>query len=67
MSKYQTVKEIKKEIERLNKEIDLRIIHGLSYSILSRRHKILVNQLRRLVDRGNWLIRSFGLISTFIF
>lgn len=68
MSKHQTIREIKQELSRLNKEIDLRIIHGVSYAALSRRHRFLMSQLRRLgPSRLGWFGRSFSFISTFVF
>jgi len=67
MSKYQAIRTIRNEIGRLNHEIDLRIIKGLSYREQSRRHKFLISQLGRL-HRANssWFSRSFGFVSTFV-
>jgi hypothetical protein len=48
MSKHQAIKAIRTEVSRLNQEIDLKIIRGLSYSKEARRHKLLMSQLYRL-------------------
>ncbi|MDE2041111.1 MAG: hypothetical protein KGI59_01855 [Patescibacteria group bacterium] len=52
MSKHQTKKIIRAEIERLNQEIDLRIIRGVSYRREARRHRFLMTQLARLNSSG---------------
>jgi hypothetical protein len=64
MSKHQAIKTIRTEIERLNQEIDLRIIKGVSYKREALRHKFLMNQLARLAPRrSNW----FGkIISSYV-
>lgn len=51
MRTYILIKRIEGEIARLNEEIDMRIIKGQSYKILSRKHKLLMEQLR-LVKRA---------------
>ncbi len=52
------------EIERLNREIDLKIIHGLSYRREAHMHKILTSQLRHLApSRLQWLKDSFSFVS----
>ena len=65
MSKHQAIRTIRAEIDRLNQEIDLRIIRGVSYRREALRHKFLMAQLARLAPRvSNW----FGsLVSTFMF
>lgn len=67
MSKYQTIRTIRSEIARLNHEIDLRIIKGLSYKEQSRRHKFLMSQLGRL-HRSNtsWFTKPFSFVSSFV-
>ncbi len=71
MSKQNLEKEVRKELEMLNDQIDRRIIKGLSYGREARRHKFLLSSLARMRRsssvRSNWLARSFGLVSTFIF
>lgn len=51
MSKHQAIKTIRMEIDRINQEIDLRIIKGVSYRREAIRHKFLMSQLRRLAPR----------------
>lgn len=61
MSKNQAIKNIRYEIDRLNQEIDLKIIKGVSYGREARRHKFLISQLRRLND--SWfgrLVNAFA-------
>ena len=41
MSKHQAIRIIRSEIDRLNAEIDLKIIRGMSYTREARRHKFL--------------------------
>jgi hypothetical protein len=52
MSKARTIQVIREEIRRLNEEIDMKIIRGLSYRNEARRHKLLASQLARLTLRG---------------
>ena len=59
MSKHQALRAIKNEIKRLNQEIDIRIIKGLSYKDLSKRHKLLMSQLNNMTSHS-WLSRSFA-------
>ena len=51
MSKHQALRTIRMEIDRLNQEIDLRIIRGVSYRREALRHKFLMAQLARLSPR----------------
>jgi hypothetical protein len=51
MSKHQTIKAIRSEIDRLNRDIDLCIIKGVPYRQQSMRHKFLRSQLSRLAPR----------------
>ncbi len=51
MSKYTLKKEIHREIKNINALIDMRIIKGISYKDLSRRHKFLISQLNSLKSR----------------
>ncbi|MDB5259302.1 MAG: hypothetical protein JWO73_510 [Candidatus Taylorbacteria bacterium] len=52
MSKAKTVQIIRAEIKRLNEDIDMKIIRGLSYRNEARRHKSLISQLARLTMKG---------------
>ena len=71
MSKQNLEKEVRKELEALNDQIDRKIIKGMSYAREARRHKFLLGSLSRMRRsqsvRSGWLTRSLGLVSTFIF
>lgn len=71
MSKNTLVKELRRELHKLNAEIDLKIIKGLPYKAESRRHKFIVSQLASLnrlngaVESG-WFVRMGRLVSAFM-
>ena len=44
MSKFKLARSVKKEIKKLNNEIDMKIIKGLPYKAEARRHKFLTTQ-----------------------
>ena len=67
MTKYQVSKVIYEELNRLNREIDRKIIQGISYSEESKMHKMLLAKLRRMVPEQTLLGRSMSFISTFVF
>ncbi len=67
MSKHQAIRTIRAEIDRLNQEIDLCIIKGVSYRREAQRHKLLMAQLARMVRSSNWFNKSLNLVSTFMF
>ena len=71
MSKQNLEKELRSELEALNDQIDRKIIKGLSYVREARRHKFLLGSLARLrrsaTTHSSWFIRSFSLVSTFLF
>jgi hypothetical protein len=48
MSTYTLLRRLQKEIEKVNEEIDLRIINGLSYKSLSKKHKVMMERLHAL-------------------
>lgn len=52
MSKNTLARTIRKELDSLNWEIDLKIVKGLSYKAEARRHKFLTSQLRYLSQTG---------------
>jgi hypothetical protein len=66
MSKHQTIKAIRTELERLNQEIDLRIIRGVSYAAQARRHKLLKSQLARLSPGTSSWFGRLGFVSAFM-
>jgi hypothetical protein len=47
MSQTQYLKLIEREIQRINKVIDFKIIHGEDYSKEARDHKLLLQKIRR--------------------
>lgn len=68
MSKHQAKRIIREEIEKLNQEIDLRIIKGVSYRHEALRHKFLSAQLARLSPRRSlWFMKSLKFASAFMF
>jgi hypothetical protein len=66
MSKHQIVRELRREIKKINEQIDMHIIQGLSYREEARRHKFLVSQLARLQPRRVPLFSSFALAQLFM-
>ncbi|MFA6314761.1 MAG: hypothetical protein WC648_00090 [Candidatus Paceibacterota bacterium] len=67
MSKQQVIRTIRSEIDRLNREIDLRIIKGASYRREALRHKFLMAELARLAPKRSWFARSLSFASMFLF
>ena len=65
MSKNILIKELQKELSKLNDLIDLKIIRGLSYKKEAKRHKFLLNQLNalngrpkvRIIKSENWMYK----------
>ena len=68
MSKTKLVSNLKKEINKLNNEIDLKIIKGLPYRAEARRHKFLVSQFYGLYEttRTGWFRRTLHTFASFI-
>lgn len=66
MSKHQIIRELRREIAKLNRVIDLAIIRGVSYREEARRHKFLVAQLNRLQPRRS-IFSSFSFAHMFMF
>ncbi len=46
MSQSQYIKMVEREIQKLNKKIDLKILKGLDYREEARDHKILLRRMR---------------------
>jgi hypothetical protein len=67
MSKYQIARELRREITKINRIIDLAIIRGVSYRDEARRHKFLTAQLVRLQPRRQSLFSSLSFAHMFIF
>jgi hypothetical protein len=66
MSKHQIVRELRREISKLNRIIDLAIIRGVSYRDEARRHKFLTAQLARLQPKRS-LFSSLSFAHMFMF
>lgn len=67
MTQHQAYKVIVEEIERLNKEIDLKIIKGVSYAEESRRHKVLLARLKHANPQPMWWIkRSLNFVTAIV-
>lgn len=67
MSKIQLVHNLRKEIKKLNKEIDLRIIKGLPYRAEARRHKFLVSQFYGFYEtsKKSWFKKTLNVFASF--
>ncbi len=61
MSKYKTAYILKKELKKLNEDIDYKIIKGVSYRREALRHRYIRTQLEKITtaSRAGWL-KSFG-------
>lgn len=66
MSSNTFKKAIERELNKLNEEIDNKIVKGLSYVKESRRHKVLLKQLNGFGRRVGLFQKSFNLITTFL-
>ncbi len=65
MTKYKTITTINKEINKINEEIDMKIIQGLAYKVEARRHRILLNKLRSEA-RPSWQYRLSRMVTSFL-
>lgn len=68
MSKIKLVNNLRKEIKKLNRDIDLKIIKGLPYKAEARRHKFLVSQFYGFygTTRSNWFKRTLNVLASFV-
>ncbi len=68
MSKIQLVHNLRKEIKKLNKDIDLKIIRGLPYRAEARRHKFLVSQFYGFYEttKKSWFQRTMHIFASFM-
>ena len=48
MSTYTSIKKVERDLKKVNDAIDARIVKGLSYKVLGRQHKALLEELRAL-------------------
>ncbi|MFZ2522707.1 MAG: hypothetical protein WAX44_04270 [Minisyncoccia bacterium] len=61
MNKRKIEKALRIELLDINRQIDEKIIKGISYASESRRHKFIISTLSRMRSREeSWLSRSFG-------
>ena len=58
MSQTQYLKMLEKEIQKINKKIDLKILEGRSYAKEARDHKLLLQKVR-FHTRKNFFSRFF--------
>ena len=65
MTKHKTMVTINKEINKINEEIDLKIIQGLTYRAEAKRHKTLLQKLRAEV-RPTWQYRLSRMVTSFL-
>lgn len=66
MSSNTFKKAIERELQKLNEDIDNKIVKGLSYIKESKRHKALLRQLNSFKQRSGLFQRSYNLITTFL-
>ena len=64
MSQTQYLKLIEKEIQRINKIIDFKILHGQDYSKEARDHKILLQKIR-VNTKKNFMNKFFPFLFQF--
>lgn len=60
MSQKQYFRTIEREIQRINRIIDLKIVRGLDYSREARDHKLLLKKIR-FQNRQNFFKKFFSL------
>lgn len=54
MSREQYLKIIEREIQNINKRIDMKILQGVDYTKEAREHKQLLHKIRQHRRRGFW-------------
>jgi ribonuclease HII len=54
MTREQYINLLQKEVERLNKEIDFKIVHGQGYSPEAKKHRALLTEIRKHRVRTFW-------------
>lgn len=64
MSQQEYLKLIQKEIQRINKKIDLKILRGEEYSREARDHKLLLKKIR-FINRQNFFRRLMPRVFSF--
>ncbi len=69
MSKQKLITTIHTELEKINEQIDLKIIQGLDYKKESRRHKFLVSHLTQAIRgdiKKSWTSRLSHVMASFL-
>lgn len=68
MSKMKIATKVRKEIKKLNREIDLKIIKGLPYKAEARRHRFLISQFYGFYEsyKTNWFKKTIFNLATFM-
>lgn len=68
MSKIKLAHNIKKEIKKLNNDIDLKIIKGLPYRAEARRHKFLTSQFYTFnqATRSSFFKKTMHVFASFV-
>ncbi len=61
MSKNKYIKEIERELQRLNEVIDFKILHGLAYKEETRQHRKLLDQMNG-IRRQKRSFNLFGIL-----
>ena len=64
MSQKQYLKTIEREIQRINRIIDIKILHGEEYVKEARDHKLLLRKVR-FYNRQNFFMRLFPALLLF--
>ncbi len=54
MSREQYIDVLRREVEKLNKVIDIKILQGQNYSSEARKHKALLSEIRKHAARNFW-------------
>lgn len=68
MSKQKLITTIHTELEKINEQIDLKIIQGLDYKRESKRHKFLVSHLTQVIrgTKTSWTQRLSHMMASFL-
>ncbi len=65
MNRYQYKFAIEKEIKKLNRTIDSKIVSGMRYRDDARRHKELLQQVRKMNQKKSIWPRAFQFLTLF--
>lgn len=58
MNRRQIASTLYKEINKLNREIDLRIVKGRPYHFLAKKHQLMLHQLEKICTSSSWLPKT---------